>query len=336
MDLSIIIVNKDTEDLLRDCLLSLSRDRASMHTEVWVVDNASEDESVQMVQTEFPDVGLIANRENVGFASANNQALEKAAGRYCLLLNPDTIVQPGVLDRLCKFMQDTPDAGIAGCAQTYPDGRFQVTCHRDITLWREAIVAFGLAHLLRRLLDYGVRFDSFSGPRLVDWVEGGGLLIRDVALAAVGPMDESFFMYAEDADLCLRVRQAGFQVYYVPDVTVIHYRGQATGLSLRDGGQKRVNTELLVRFHRSKAYYIRKHFGVWQESVYRLLVGIYSLRKLTMGLGLYLLGRIRREEWDQAASAYLALLRTEWNSRNSTHPSRVEQNGGHHRQMQRQ
>jgi GT2 family glycosyltransferase len=307
MDLSIVIVNKNTEDLLRNCLLSLCQDRGSLHTEVWVVDNASRDRSVQMVQTEFPDVRLIANRENVGFAQANNQALEKATGRYCLLLNPDTVMQPGVLARLFEFMEDTSDAGIAGCAQIYPDGRFQVTCHRDITLWREAIVAFGLAYLFRRLIDYGVRSDSYSGPRPVDWVEGGGLLIRDVALAAVGQMDESFFMYAEDADLCLRVRQAGFQVYYVPDVAIIHYRGQATGFEQREGWQKRVNTELLVEFHRSKANYIRKHFGVWSEKVYRLLVDVYSLRKLSMGLGLRLLGRLDQEAWSDFSTTFCAL-----------------------------
>jgi GT2 family glycosyltransferase len=318
MNLSIIIVNKDTEDLLRNCLLSLYQEQGSLHTEVWVVDNASNDKSVQMIQTEFPDVRLIANRENVGFAKASNQALEKAAGRYSLLLNPDTVVQPGVLDRLLGFMEDTPDAGIAGCAQIYPDGRFQVTCHRDITLQREAIVAIGLAHVFRRVIDYGVQPSSFSGPRRVDWVEGGGLLIRDAALAAVGQMDESFFMYTEDADLCLRVRQAGFQVYYVPDVAIIHYRGQATGLALREARQTRVNTELLVEFHRSKAHYICKHFGNRKAAAYRLLVRIYGLRKLTMGLVLYLLRLIGHEEWYQAASAYVALLRTDLNGREAT------------------
>ena len=308
MELSIIIVSRNTRDLLRDSLKSLQRTTGTSSTETWVIDNASDDGSVQMVQAEFPEVRLIVNQENLGFARANNQALAQSAGRYCLLLNPDTVVPSGVLDRLMQFMEDAPDAGVAGCAQVYPDGQWQVTCHRTITLAREAFVAFGLAGVFRRLIDYGVRPDQFHAPRQVDWVEGGALLIRRTALETVGLMDDAFFMYAEDTDLCLRVRQAGFRVYYVPDVQIVHYRAQATGFVQRERRKRRVNATLLVALHQSKAYYIRKHYGAWQEKVYWLLVRVYSLRKLSMGLVSYLLRVTDRETWRDIARAYRDLM----------------------------
>jgi len=314
MDLSIIIVNRNTEELLKECLLSLRRSKRTLSWEIWVVDNASEDGSVQMVQTEFPEVKLVVNQENLGFARANNVALQQSAGRYCLLLNPDTVVQVGALDRLVQFMQDTPDAGVAACAQVYPGGQWQVTCHRDITLAREVLITLGLASIFRGAIDYKVHAEAWTGPRQVDWVEGGVLLVRKTALEAVNQMDEAFFMYAEDADLCLRVRQAGFQVYYVPDVEIVHHRAQATGLVQRKRHRQRVNPALLFALHRSKAHYIRKHYGGWQEKVYRLLVRLYCARKLTMNLVFYLLGMAEREMWAESTRAYVGLVRADLSS----------------------
>lgn len=306
MDLSVIIVNRNAKDLLKECLLSISQDRA-MSIEIWVVDNASTDDSVQMVQTEFPQVKLIVNKENLGFARANNQALTRSTGRYRLLLNPDTVVPTGVLDYLVQFMENTPDAGVAGCAQIYPDGRRQVTCHRDITLMRETFVAFGLARVFRGVFGYSGS-DKFSNPRQVDWVEGGALLIRDATLAIVGGLDEGYFIYVEDADFCFRVRQANLGVYFVPNVHIIHDRGQTTGLEQRGSRRLRVNSKLLIAMHQSKVRYIRKHCGAWQSKVYLLLVCVYSLRKLCMGLILRSLRKIEREMWNNLSRAYIALL----------------------------
>lgn len=308
MDLSVIIVNWNTRELLKDCLSSLQKDD-TLHKEIWVVDNASSDGSVQMLQAEYPQVRLITNKENAGFAQANNQALVQATGRYCLLLNSDTIVPAGTLDKMVRFMDETPDAGVVGCAQVYPDGRRQVTCHRDITLVGETFVALGLAHIFRRVIDYG---ENISSLRRVDWVEGGALLIRRSLLATVGLMDEKFFIYVEDADLCFRVNQANIGVYYLPDVQIIHYRGQSTGFEQREQRQLRVNAKLLMALHRSKAYYIRKHYGVWQKKVYHLLVCVYSLRKLCMCLVFYLLRMINRKTWCQLSGAYLALMTIDW------------------------
>lgn len=314
MDLSIIIVNRDTEELLEECLLSLRRSKRTLSWEIWVVDNASEDGSVQMVQTEFPEVKLVVNRENLGFARANNLALLQSAGRYCLLLNPDTVVRAGALDRLVQFMQDTPDAGVAACAQVYPGGQWQITCHRDITLFREAFITLGLAGIFRGAIDYQGHPEAWTGPRQVDWVEGGVLLVRKTALEAVSQMDEAFFMYAEDADLCFRVRQAGFQVYYVPGVEIVHHRAQATGLVQRGRHRQRVNPALLLALHQSKAHYIRKHHGGWQEKVYRLLVRLYCVRKLTMSLTFYLLGMVEREMWAEFTRAYIGLAKADLSS----------------------
>lgn len=306
MDLSIVIVSKNTVSLLNDCLESLASSSNTLQMEVWVVDNASTDGSVQMVQTEYPQVRLIANEDNVGFAHANNQALVQARGRYCLLLNPDTLVPVGALDKLIQFMDDVPDASVVGCAQIYPDGRRQVTCHRAITLTREAIIAFGLAHIFRRTIDYR---EDISDPRQVDWVEGGALLARRSVLSAIGMMDENFFMYVEDAELCFRVWQANWSVYYIPDVQIIHYRGQSTGFEQRKARQQRINGKLLIAMHQSKAYFIRKHYGAYQEEIYQLLVRVYSIRKLSMGLMFYMLQMMERETWRNFSRAYVALLK---------------------------
>ncbi len=309
MDLSIVIVNWNTQALLRECLQSLCRDGSSQNWEIWVVDNASEDGSIEMVRAEFPQIHLIVNEENVGFARATNQALAQATGRFCLLLNPDTVVPTGTLDRLLGFMRKTPDAGIVGCGQVYPNGMWQTTCHREITLVREAIIAFGLSRIFRTMVDYCGHPGEGSVPRQVDWVEGGALLIRTHVLRSIGPLDESFFMYAEDADLCLRARRANFQVYYLPDVQIIHHRGQATGFEERRRRQKRVNTDMLLALHRSKAKYFYKHYGDLHFRIYGLLVRIYSLRKLSMGWMAYLSKRIEPDDWRNLSRAYLSLLK---------------------------
>ena len=307
MDLSVIIVSKNTRSMLKDCLWSLGQSSNILRMEVWVVDNASNDGSVQMVQNEFPQVKLIVNQENAGFAQANNQALVQTTGRYCLLLNPDTVVPTDALDSLVQFMEDTPDAGVVGCAQIYPDGRRQVTCHRAITLGRETCLAFGLARVFRRVTNYGV--ENLSRSRRVDWVEGGSLLIRRSVLSIIGLMDNAFFLYVEDADLCFRVWQANLGVYYMPDVEIIHYRGQSTGFEQRERRQQRINRELLVVLHQSKTYFIQKHYGVWQGKIYQLLVRVYSLRKLCIGLMFYMLRMMEPEMWGRFSKAYLGLLK---------------------------
>lgn len=311
MDLSVIIVNKNTRAMLKDCLCSLGQGNNTPRTEVWVVDNASNDGSVQMVQNEFPTVKLIVNQENTGFAHANNQALVQAMGHYCLLLNPDTIVPAGTLDSMVRFMENTPNAGVVGCAQVYPDGRRQITCHRGITLIREACVALGVGRVFRSIIDYGAHALDAAGPHQVDWVEGGALLIRRSVLATIGLMDENFFMYAEDADLCLRVWKADMSVYYMPDVQIIHYRGQSTGFEQRERQQPRISEKMLITLHQSKTYFIRKHYGAWQGKVYQLLARVYSLRKLCLWLVFYVLRMTRRETWSSFSKAYLGLLKAD-------------------------
>lgn len=312
IDLSVVIVNHNTKDLLRSCLQSLDQHAIKTGMEVWVVDNASDDGSVEMLQADFAHVHLISNRENVGFAPANNQALARAVGRYCLLLNSDTIVLPGTLEQLVQFMDETPEAGVAGCAQIYPDGRLQVTCHRRISLGRELVIALGLGRLFSGLLDHHLPREGSPLPRRVDWVEGGALLIRATTLAAVGSLDAAYFMYVEDADFCLRVRQTGWDVYYVPGPKIVHTRGQSTGLEQRGWRQMRVNPDLLVMQRSSTAYYFRKHHGLWQERAYRILSCIYGLRKLLMSLGLYLLRMMSRDNLRSASEAYLTLMRAKW------------------------
>lgn len=248
-DLSIIIVNWNTAALLQDCLASLfaaSLPPASS-IEVIVVDNASSDNSIAIVQQHFPTVHLIPNQENVGFARANNQGIAISQGRYILLLNSDTVMPPATLAGLLTFMDTTPDAGACSPRLQRPDGQPQA-------------FAFGgdptPLYLLRRglyrlLLRRGLHDWYTSHTQFVNWVSGACLLLRRNAIEQTGGLDENIFMYFEDNDLCLRIRQAGWKVYYHPQVSVIHIGGQ----SLKQ------NPEARRAYYHSLEYFYTKHYS---------------------------------------------------------------------------
>ncbi len=237
MMLSIIIVSWNVRDLLRACLASLPAalpppdasqpltfhaSRFTFH-ETIVIDNASADDSADMVARDFPDVRLIRNTANLGFGRANNQGIALAQGRYLLLLNSDTILPPGALVLLLDFMETHPQAGACSPRLLLPDGRPQP-------------YAFGNDPSLGYLLRRGINRLVFRRPlhdwataisQPVDWISGACLLLRRDALQQVGGFDEAFFMYFEDVDLCLRLRQAGWQVWHHPAVGITHLGGQS-------------------------------------------------------------------------------------------------------------
>jgi GT2 family glycosyltransferase len=245
--------------------------------EIIVVDNASSDASSQMVSTEFPEVELIVNKENVGFARANNQALRHAKGRYVLLLNPDTIVPPGAIEDVLRFMEQTPDAGVAGCKQTYGHGGLQSTCHRMLTLKREGLVALGLSKVFPQWVDYGDLPMKATEPFRVDWVGGACLFARRDLIARSGLLDENIFMYAEDADLCQRIRDLGYFTYYLPNVSIIHHRGQS--LKSSDGLIPSDRSMLLQQFS-ARRYVIKKHYGDLSASIYLGVIIVEMVRRL--------------------------------------------------------
>ncbi|MDY7080228.1 MAG: glycosyltransferase family 2 protein [Chloroflexota bacterium] len=253
MDVSIIIVNWNTRDLLAQCLQSVYDTEGDLDLEVIVVDNASTDGSVEMARQDFPQVQIIANAENVGFVQANNQAIAHCQGRYLLLLNSDAKALPGSLDKTVRFMNEHPNAGIAGVRLLNPDGTFQASYTPFPTLWREFLILSGLGRLLVRSTfpSFGPQTEK-GAQRIKGYMEGAYLMARREAVGQAGGLDERIFMYAEEVDWCYRFHQTGWEVWYLPQAPVIHYGGQSTKQR-----QSRMEAEL----YRSRVYFFRKHYG---------------------------------------------------------------------------
>lgn len=295
MDLSIIIVNWNTRDLLVQCLESVYAHSPNGEFEVFVVDNASTDGSAQMVRERFPQVQLIENGENIGFARANNQAIQESSGRHVLLLNPDTEILPGTLQTLTDFMEKHPEAGAIGPMVLNPDFTLQSSCNPMPTLWREF---WNLMHLDRFLPQSVYREESWDTAiaHSVEVIQGNCLLIRREALSDVGLLDETYFMFTEEVDLCYRLLQRGWLLYWVPMARMIHYGGQST---------RQAAKAMFLELHRSKVVFFRKTRGTWGSMVYKLLLLLMSLTHMlwvVISLG-------KQNTAPRRACLYLDLLR---------------------------
>jgi len=252
-DLSICVVSWNTKDLLAQCLASVYANTQDITFEVFVVDNASGDGSAQMVRERFPQVRLIENSENVGFAKANNQAIRESAGRCVLLLNSDTVVQPDALTQMIIFMDAHPDAGIVGGKLLDPDRSFQASYGDFPTFVSELLNITGLAKWL-----YGRYYPSHPPEesceaRAVDWVGGACLMARRTAIEQVGLPDEGYFMYSEEVDWCYRFHQAGWKIYFLPDAQIVHLGGQSSRLA---------DEKKLLWLWRSRVRFLSKHRNV--------------------------------------------------------------------------
>ncbi len=271
-DLSVIIVNWNTRELLAQCLQSVEETVRDASFEVWVVDNGSLDGSVAMVREQFPQVRVIANSENVGFVRANNQALDRCRGRYALLLNSDAQALPGSLDNIIKFMGEHPGAGIAGVQLVNPDGTFQASYTPFPTLWREFLILSGLGRWLIRPTFPSCGPETKKGnQRIKGYVEGACLIARREAVNQIGGLDERIFMYAEEVDWCYRFHQAGWEIWYLPQAPIVHYGGQSS--KKRQG---RMEAEL----YRSRVYFFRKHYGKIAANCLKILIYTITLVKM--------------------------------------------------------
>ena len=247
---SVVIVNWNTRDILRDCLHSIRRETRLPH-EIIVVDNASSDGSAGMVRDEFPDVRLIANGDNRGFAAANNQGLEVARGARLLLLNPDTIVLDGAIDVMAAWLDARPDVGCVGC-QVWEDERtIQLTGFSDPGPINLAIVEFGLRRLFSGP-EYGT-WDRRS-ERDVDVVSGMFMLVPRRVYETVGGLDEAFFVYSEEADWCRRIRKAGWRCVFAPEARILHLEGGSKSTA-------QIRSRMYVQMQKSKMHYLSKHHG---------------------------------------------------------------------------
>ena len=301
MKLSVIIVNWNTRELLAQCLRAIESNTAPAllaDIEVFVVDNASHDGSAAMLQNDFPHVNLIQNPGNVGFASANNQAIRQSSGEYILLLNPDTKVHKGALDTLVDFLDTHPNVGGVGPRLLNPDGTLQVSCYPAPTLAREL---WRLLHL-DVLYPYGsYRMHSWpvDVPREVDVVQGACLLVPSTVLEQIGLMDENFFMYTEEVDLIYRIRKSGRSIFWVPSSEVIHYGGQST---------QQVAAEMFLHLYMSKISYIRKHYGPIAALTYKCVLAFAGLLRLVIGPLALLQRQPTRRRHMALASNYRQLL----------------------------
>lgn len=279
MDLSIIIVNYNVKEFLQNLLHSIEKASINFSKEIIVVDNASDDGSVELINNKFPDVKLIENKINLGFGKANNQALMMAEGEFILLINPDAIVSEDTFDKMFLFFNKHPEAGLAGCKILNSDGTLQLACRRSFPgPWTSFTKVTGLSNLFPRsriFARYNLTYLDENNTYEVDAISGSFMMMRKEVYQQVGGFDEQFFMYGEDLDFCYRVQRAGFKVYYVHTTQIIHYKGEST---------KRSNLDETKVFYNAMHLFVKKHFSSFflVEIILRSAIGF---RKLFAFLG---------------------------------------------------
>lgn len=276
MTLSIIIVSYNTKNLLKACLESIGDGGLeAKKLEIFVVDNASTDSSIQMVKKSFPKVELITNSKNLGFSAANNQALKKTTGDYVLLLNSDTEIKPGALKKLVSFMETHPKAGIASAKLLNPDGTIQQSGGflprlSNLAAWMFFIDDLPIASSF--IHSYHKADTAFyKKSRKIGWVQGAAMILRKKALLDIGLLDEKIFMYGEDIELCFRAQKTHWQVWHVAEAEVVHKKFQSSGGS----SQTAVLGEV-----RGLKYIFSKHKPKWQLLPLRVLLKTGFLLRL--------------------------------------------------------
>ncbi len=265
--LSVIIVNYNVKEFLANCLQSVKVASKGLDTECIVVDNASTDGSETFLKSRFPGVRYIFNEENLGFGKANNQAIREAKGKYMLLLNPDTILSEDTLRILIRHMENNPKCGACGCKIVNPDGSYAPESRRTVpTISTALFKAMGLNTLFPESRLFGRYYESWKDenePGEIEVLSGSFMFFRGSAIKEAGGFDERFFMYAEDIDLCYRVRKNDWRIDYVPETSIIHYKGESS---------KQNNMQYVRHFNRSLYLFFEKHYSSRYSSFFRLLV----------------------------------------------------------------
>jgi O-antigen biosynthesis protein len=282
MKLSIIIVNYNVKYFLEQCLYAALKAATKVSSEIIVIDNDSVDGSCQMVTEKFPEVFLIANKENVGFSKANNQAIRIAKGEYILLLNPDTVVEEDSFLKITEFMDRTPDAGGLGVKMIDGKGRFLPESKRglptpEVAFWKMSGFS-GLFPHSKRFGRYHLGYLDKDQIHNVEVLAGAFMLLRRETLDKVGLLDEDYFMYGEDIDLSYRITKSGYKNYYFPETTIIHYKGEST---------KKGSINYVKVFYNAMIIFAKKHFSKGNARRYALLINlaIYFRAFLTIAGG---------------------------------------------------
>ncbi|MAQ69796.1 MAG: glycosyl transferase family 2 [Flavobacteriales bacterium] len=255
MTLSIIIVNYNVKHFLHQCLKSIERSKKNIDVEIFVVDNNSVDGSINMIQNEFPDVKLIANEKNTGFATANNQAIKKAQGEYILLLNPDTLIEENTLHETIIFFKKHKEAGALGVKMIDGNGDFLPESKRSLPSPSIAFYKiFGLSFLFPKSKKFGkyhLNYLDKEKTHEIDVISGAFFMTRKKILDEIGLLDEKFFMYGEDIDLSYRIQKKGYKNFYLPTTSIIHYKGEST---------KKTSINYILTFYQAMIIFVKKHY----------------------------------------------------------------------------
>ena len=267
MKLSVIIVNYNVSAFLEQALSSALKAMRGIDGEIFVVDNHSVDNSVAMVKEKFPQVKLVENQENVGFAKANNQAIRISSGEYVLLLNPDTLVEEDTFEKCIRFMDETPDCGGLGVKMVDGQGRFLPESKRGIPYPKSSFYKlFGLSKLFPKSQKFGAYHATYIGEdetHEVEVLSGAFMMMRKSVLDQVGLLDEDYFMYGEDIDLSYRILKGGYKNYYFPQTRIIHYKGEST---------KKGSLNYVYVFYKAMQIFAKKHFSANNAKVFNIAI----------------------------------------------------------------
>ena len=272
-DISISIVSWNTRDLLDQCLESVYNTTKGIEFEVIVVDNASSDDSAMMVTAKYPQVKLIQNNENVGFARANNQAYRISNGRHFMLLNPDTIAVTD-LSPIVEFLDNNAEVGVASCKCLNPDKSIQPNWYDYYPSFIWELLPEALRNLASKLIFNRNPSSNFA----TKWVGGQCMTVRRACMDNVDGMDQDFFMYSEETDLCFRIKKLGKKIMHFSGITIVHIGGQST---------KSVQSKMLIELYRSKSHFIRKNFSNLHSKLFKmgLMIRTCLLRTVVSATG---------------------------------------------------
>jgi GT2 family glycosyltransferase len=319
VDLSVIIVNYNVVYFLEQCLNSVIAASKNLKVEIFVVDNNSVDGSVELVQEKFPQVSLIANKENTGFSRANNQAIQLSSGKYILLLNPDTVVEEDTFEKTIKFMDEHPDSGGLGVRMIDGKGKFLPESKRGFpSPWVAFCKIFGLSKVFPKSKTFGqyhLGYLSEFEINEIDVLSGAFMLMRKETLDKVGHLDETFFMYGEDIDLSYRIKLGGYKNYYYPETKIIHYKGEST---------KKSSVNYVFVFYKAMVIFAKKHLSANNAKLFSFAINLAIYFRASVAILNRFIQKISLPFFDYLISLIgLFVLANRWSQQDIHFPNRA-------------
>lgn len=291
IDLSIVIVSYNTKELLKECIESIYKNTKDISFEIVVSDNDSKDGSSEMVSKNFKDVILVENKKNLGFSKANNVGVKKTSGRFVLFLNSDTVVYEKTLKYMVDFMEKHEDVGAATCKLIMPNGKIDDASHRGFpTPWNAFSHFLGLSKLLPKTKlfgGYNLTYLDFDKPHEIDALAGAFMLVRRTAGEKVNWWDEDYFFYGEDIDFCYMLKQNNWKIYYVPEVSILHYKGVSGGLkkiseNISTADKQTKTRSSKERFNAMRIFYKKHYEKTYPKLITKMVyLGIFVKQKLS-------------------------------------------------------